>query len=98
MGTGAVRQVKQLGGASLTLCSVPSGSHGVASADCFIMNGAKRHEVLVQTLGEQRDDIAVLRRGGLAWVCRSSPPLAIEGLDPIAWLAAEQGKIFILGI
>jgi hypothetical protein len=46
----------------------------------------------------ERDDVAVLGRAGLGWVFRSSPPLAIEGPDPIACLAPEQGKISILGI
>jgi excisionase family DNA binding protein len=65
---------------------------------CFIIGAANRHEVFLQALGEERDDIAVVRRGGLVRFGRSSPPLAIERDNPIPCLAHEQGKTSILAV
>lgn len=93
-----MRGVKQLSGPSLAPGSGPSARQGLVSGVCFIISAAKRHQVLLQALGEKRDDIAVLGRGGLVWVFRSSPPLAIERDDPIACLVPEQGKTSIFGI
>ena len=98
VGAVGVRSLEQLSGPFLAPRTGPCGAQGLVSGLCFIISAAKRHQVLVQTLGKQRHDVAVLRRGGLKWVFRSSPPLAIEDLDPIACLAPEQGKISILGI
>ena len=49
----------------------PAASEGLLSDVCFIIIGAERNKVLVQAVGEQGDDIAVLGRGGLAGVGRA---------------------------
>lgn len=97
-GADGVRRIEQLRGPSLAPRPGPYGSQARVSEFCFIIGAGKRHQVLMQALGEERDDIAVLGRAGLGWVFRSSPPLAIEGADPIACLGREQGKMSILGI
>jgi hypothetical protein len=90
--------VEQLSGSGLAPRAGASAREGRLSNVCFIICAAKRHQVFLQAGGEERDDIAVLRRDGLVWIYRSSPPLAIERDNPIACLALKQGKTSILGI
>ena len=91
-----VGPIEQLSRTALAPSAGPPAREGLVSDACFIIVAAKRHQVLLQALGEERDDVAVLERGGLAWVCRCFP-LAMDGVDPIASSPIKQGKICILG-
>lgn len=62
---GPAGRVEELSGPRFAPRASASVLQGLMSDVCFIIGAAKRHEVFVQALREQRDDIAVLRRSGI---------------------------------
>jgi hypothetical protein len=73
-------RVEQLSGPRFAPGAGASALQRLVSDVCFIIGAAKRHEVFLQALGEERDDIAVLRRGGLVRVCRPRLPLRLNAI------------------
>ena len=76
----AARRVEQLSGPRLAPGAGASVLQGLVSDVCFIIGAAKRHEVFLQALREEWDDIAVLRRGGIVRVSRPRLPLRLNAI------------------
>lgn len=74
---GAVGRVEQLSGSGLAPCAGASALQDLVSEVWSIISAAEGHQFLLRALAEKRDDVAVLRRGGLVRVCRFLASLAI---------------------